>query len=187
MGWDVWVLDDAPAANFSETGAVANPVPEPEGPIAWVTPAQLAAWLNEESKERPGHTAVLDLTTSANYVQRHIPGAWFVIRSQLAQAVASIPKAQRYVLTCGSSLLARYAAQDLARLNTADPAAVGEHNARAAEQNRRVDAHNLRVNDANEAARQLNRQQADMQATCGARSYYPSDRDAILYERARIR
>jgi len=30
--------------------------------------------------------------------------------------VASIPKAQRYVLTCGSSLLARYAAQDLARL-----------------------------------------------------------------------
>ena len=78
-------------------------------------------------------------------------------------------------------------AQDLARLDTADPAAVGEHNARAAEQNRRVDAHNLRVNDANEAARQLNRQQADMQATCGARSYYPSDRDAILYERARIR
>jgi len=116
MGWDVWVLDDAPAADFSETGAVANTVPEPEGPIAWVTPAQLAAWLNEESKERPGHTAVLDLTTSANYVQRHIPGAWFVIRSQLAQAVASIPKAQRYVLTCGSSLLARYAAQDLARL-----------------------------------------------------------------------
>ncbi len=116
MGWDVWVLDDAPAADFNETGAVANTVPEPEGPIAWVTPAQLAAWLNEESKERPGHTAVLDLTTSANYVQRHIPGAWFVIRSQLAQAVASIPKAQRYVLTCGSSLLARYAAQDLARL-----------------------------------------------------------------------
>ena len=71
---------------------------------------------NEESKQRPGHTTVLDLTTSANYVQRHIPGAWFVIRSQLAQAVASIPKAQRYVLTCGSSLLARYAAQDLARL-----------------------------------------------------------------------
>ena len=29
-------------------------------------------------------------------------------------------------------------AQDLARLNTADPAAVGEHNARAAEQNRRA-------------------------------------------------
>ncbi|PJI97895.1 rhodanese-related sulfurtransferase [Acidovorax sp. 69] len=117
MGWDVWVLDGAQAADFSETGAVANTVPEPEGPIAWATPAQLAGWLREEA---PGHTAVLDLTTSAHYTQRHIPGAWFVIRSQLAQAVASIPKAQRYVLTCGSSLLAHYAAQDLARLTGAE-------------------------------------------------------------------
>jgi hypothetical protein len=75
-------------------------------------------------------------------------------------------------------------ADELARLNTADTAAVAAHNARAAELNRRVDAHNLRVNDANEAARRLNRDQADMQATCGAHSYYPSDRDAILYERA---
>jgi rhodanese-related sulfurtransferase len=65
---------------------------------------------------------VLDLTTSANYTLRHIPGAWFVIRSQLAQAVQSIPKAGRYVLTCGSSLLARYAAQDLARLTGAEVA-----------------------------------------------------------------
>jgi hypothetical protein len=78
-------------------------------------------------------------------------------------------------------------AADLARLDSADTAAVAAHNARTAEQNRRVDAHNLRVNDANAAARELNRDQADMQATCGVRSYYPSDRDAILYERARIR
>jgi rhodanese-related sulfurtransferase len=113
MGWEVWVLDGAQPADFSETGAVANTVPEPEGPIAWATPAQLAAWLQDGGAD---HTAVLDLTTSANYTLRHIPGAWFVIRSQLAQAVQSIPRAQRYVLTCGSSLLARYAAQDLARL-----------------------------------------------------------------------
>jgi len=117
MGWDVWVLDGVGAAHFTEQGVPANPVPEPEGPIAWTTPQQLAAWLQQEPAD---HTAVLDLTTSANYTQRHIPGAWFVIRSQLAQAVASIPKAQRYVLTCGSSLLARYAAQDLARLTGAE-------------------------------------------------------------------
>lgn len=117
MGWDVWVLDGAQPADFTETGAVAPAVPEPEGPITWAAPTQLAAWLEAE---HPGHTAVLDLTTSANYTQRHIPGAWFVIRSQLAQAVASIPKAQRYVLTCGSSLLARYSAQDLVRLTGAE-------------------------------------------------------------------
>jgi rhodanese-related sulfurtransferase len=62
-------------------------------------------------------TAVLDVTTSANYVKRHIPDAWYVIRAQLAGAIdAVIPASQRYVLTCGSSLLARYAAADLRAL-----------------------------------------------------------------------
>ncbi|KRC30979.1 rhodanese-related sulfurtransferase [Acidovorax sp. Root219] len=117
MGWEVWVLDSAHPADFSETGAVVNQVPEPAGPIAWTTPEQLAAWLQQEPA---GHTAVLDLTSSANYTQRHIPGAWFALRSQLAHAVASIPQARRYVLTCGSSLLARYSAQDLARLTGAE-------------------------------------------------------------------
>jgi hypothetical protein len=78
-------------------------------------------------------------------------------------------------------------AEDLRRLDPADTAAVAAHNARAAEHNRRVEAHNLRVGDQNEAARNLNRDQADMQATCGARTYYRSDRDAILVERGYLR
>jgi len=78
MGWDVWVLDGAQADDFNEVGPSPSPVPEPQGPIAWASPAQLA------------------------------------------QAVARIPIAQRYVLTCGSSLLARYAATDLARLTGAE-------------------------------------------------------------------
>lgn len=117
MGWEAWVLDGARPADFSETGAITNPVPEPQGSIAWTTPAELATWLQAEPA---GHTAVLDLTTSASYTQRHIPGAWFVLRSQLAKGLAAIPAARRYVLTCGSSLLARYAAQDLARLTGAE-------------------------------------------------------------------
>ncbi|MES2941417.1 MAG: rhodanese-related sulfurtransferase [Pseudomonadota bacterium] len=117
LGWEVWVLDGAQARDFSETGTPPAPVPEPEGPIAHTTPAELAQWLNHEPA---GHTAVLDLSTSVNYVKRHIPGAWFALRSELAQAVANIPKAQRYVLTCGSSLLARYAAAELARLTGAE-------------------------------------------------------------------
>jgi rhodanese-related sulfurtransferase len=117
MGWDVWVFDGAQADDFNEAGPSPSPVPEPQGPIAWATPAQLAQWLQTEPA---GHTAVLDFTTSADYVKDHIPGAWFVLRSELAQAVARIPSAQRYVLTCGSSLLARYAAADLARLTGAE-------------------------------------------------------------------
>jgi rhodanese-related sulfurtransferase len=59
---------------------------------------------------------VIDLTASANHARRHVPGAWFAIRAQLAQALDSIPAARRYVLTCSSSLLARFAAADLRAL-----------------------------------------------------------------------
>ena len=74
-------------------------------------------------------------------------------------------------------------AQDLRRLDTRDAAAVAAHNARAAEHNRRVEAHNLRVYDQNDAAARLNRDQADQSTFCGTRTYYRSDRDAIILER----
>lgn len=117
MGWEVWVLDGTRAADFSENGQQAAPIPKPDGPIAWATPAQLAQWLQEEPD---GQTVVLDLASHANHVNGHIPGAWFVLRSELSQAIAHIPKAQRYALTCGSSVLARYAAADLAQLTDAE-------------------------------------------------------------------
>ena len=74
-------------------------------------------------------------------------------------------------------------AEDLRRLDPADAAAVAAHNARTVDHNARVDAHNLRVNDQNAAARALNGDNADMQASCGTRTYYLQDRDAIVYER----
>lgn len=77
----------------------------------------------------------------------------------------------------------RELADDLRRLDTRDVAAVEAHNARAAEHNRRVEAHNLRVQDQNEAAARLNRDQADQSAYCAGRTYYRSDRDAIILER----
>ena len=80
-----------------------------------------------------------------------------------------------------------YLAEELRRVDPADAVAVAAHNARAAEHNRRVEAHNLRVFDMNEAARRLNRDQADLSLDCGARTYYRSDRDAILRERAYLR
>ena len=74
-------------------------------------------------------------------------------------------------------------AEELRRVNPADTAAVAAHNARTAAHNARVDAHNLRVNDQNAAARTLNNDRADFQSTCGSRTYWREDRDAILYER----
>jgi rhodanese-related sulfurtransferase len=109
------VVEPVVAAARSETGAAAAPVPA-SAPVSSVSAAQLAAWLDA----RDGGTAVLDFTASANYVKRHIPGAYFVIRAQLADALPCIAQPKRYVLTCGSSLLARFAAADLRRLTDAE-------------------------------------------------------------------
>ena len=111
LGWDVHVVDAIPASAWSERGAapaVHAPVPAAQE----VSPSELSAWLTAA----PPAVALIDVTTSANYVKKHIPGAWFAIRAQLAQALERIPAAPRYVLTCGSSLLARFAAQDLRAL-----------------------------------------------------------------------
>ncbi|MBP0631642.1 rhodanese-related sulfurtransferase [Cupriavidus sp. AcVe19-1a] len=118
MGWEVWVVEPVDATARGEAGAVAANVPVPPE-VPTVTPAELAAWLG---KNADGGTVVLDFTASANYVKHHIPGAYFVIRAQLADALARIPQARRYVLTCGSSLLARFAAADLQRLTDAEVA-----------------------------------------------------------------
>lgn len=109
LGWDVHVLDDLQPAHFSERGPWQAPVPAPQQ-AELISPHTLAQWLTQ------GDTAVLDFTASANYVKRHIPGAWWALRAQLPQALAVIPAAQRYVLTCGSSQLARLAVAEVAAL-----------------------------------------------------------------------
>ncbi|MBR8083736.1 rhodanese-related sulfurtransferase [Burkholderia vietnamiensis] len=108
MGWDVRVLEPVDPAAFTERGQPARAVPAAPQ-VAEVAPATLAGWLREAGA---GEIAIVDVTTSANYVKRHIPGAWFVVRAQLRDALRAIPPAQRYVFTCGSSLLARFAADD---------------------------------------------------------------------------
>ncbi|AOI50254.1 sulfurtransferase [Burkholderia oklahomensis C6786] len=65
------------------------------------------------SADASADVAVIDVTTSANYVKRHIPGAWYAVRAQLRDALTRIPSARRYVLTCGSGQLAAFAAADL--------------------------------------------------------------------------
>ena len=106
LGWEVHVLDDLQPAHFSEQGPWQAPVPAPRQADV-ISPQTLAEWLSH------GDTVVLDFTSSSNYVKRHIPGAWWVLRAQLPQALAKLTAAQRYVLTCGSSQLARLAAAEV--------------------------------------------------------------------------
>lgn len=113
MGWEVYVVDPVDASERSVTGTWQTPAPPPPA-VRTVDARALAGWLEA------GDTAVIDVTRSANYVARHIPGAWFAVRSDLPAALERIPAARRYVLTCGSSQLARFAAADLAKLTHAE-------------------------------------------------------------------
>jgi rhodanese-related sulfurtransferase len=107
LGWEVAWLTDVQPALLTETGAwrpAGTPLPD----TALIQPEGLAA-----GADRAG-TLLLDLASSAQYVQGHIPGACWVLRTGLAQALGSLPELDRIVLTSPDGELARWAAADLA-------------------------------------------------------------------------
>jgi len=119
MGWEVAILGAAEGAGLPISSGADNP-PRPAAPKSPSIRARtLADWL----KSGPEEVQVIDLTTSANYVKRHIPGAWFVLRSQLSQALKTIPVSRRLVLTCASSALSWWVVDELRALLDAERAA----------------------------------------------------------------
>ncbi|MEC5386169.1 rhodanese-related sulfurtransferase [Uliginosibacterium sp. H3] len=109
MNWDVHVLDEVNAALFNVTGASPRSLPDEADvtSVATVGAGKLATWLDK------GEAVVVDLGPSAQYVKRHVPGAWFVLRSQLAEGIQRVRKAPRVVLTSTDPELACFAARDL--------------------------------------------------------------------------
>jgi len=107
MAWEVYVVDGLNASDFSATGPWQGAVPTfPEVPE--VSPQILHDWLQGEG------TVVVDLARHAVYRQGHIPGAWYALRTQLDDALVSLPKASRYVVTSDDGLLARLTVPELA-------------------------------------------------------------------------
>ena len=112
MNHEVYVVDGLHAADFNVTQAWTDELP-PHPEVREVGTEALAQWLDDASEG----TVLLDFTSGVNYQKRHIPGAWFALRSELPAVVSKLsPGAKRFVLTCGSSLLARYVAGDLRAL-----------------------------------------------------------------------
>ena len=68
----------------------------------------------ETTREAEG--AVLDFSTSLRFHYRHIPGAWWVVRSRLAEAKQKIGDAASLVLTSEDGVLAHLAAPEVAAL-----------------------------------------------------------------------
>jgi 3-mercaptopyruvate sulfurtransferase SseA len=63
---------------------------------------------------------VVDFSTHAHYVKGHIPGSWYALRSQLADAIEKIPRVDRYVLTSTPSQLSYFVAPEFQALTKAD-------------------------------------------------------------------
>jgi rhodanese-related sulfurtransferase len=59
---------------------------------------------------------VADLSLSRNYLARHIPGAWFAIRTRLDRALKKIPLGGMLVLTSEDGVLAKLAVAEAAAL-----------------------------------------------------------------------
>ena len=110
MGWDVAWVADLPAARFRDRSAWPAGVQGADA--ARITAAELSDAL------ATGTATVIDLSASASYVQRHVPGAWWALRSQAGAALQHIAQAgtapRRLVLTCAQGDLAAFAAADFA-------------------------------------------------------------------------
>jgi rhodanese-related sulfurtransferase len=102
---EVYVLEPEGADGFAgwpaESGARKQPV---LGFKAWETTSDIEA------------ATVLDFSTSLRFYARHIPGAWWVVRSRLSQAKEKIGSEKSLVLTSEDGVLAHLAAPEVAAL-----------------------------------------------------------------------
>ena len=88
MGWnDVSVLvADASAGDWEIGPRMPRVLGLAGAAVRSIEPAALQARL------AAGDAAVIDLETSRRYAQGHIPGAWFALRSRLAEDLGKLPK-----------------------------------------------------------------------------------------------
>ncbi len=114
MAWDVYVLDDVKQSDLTESGVWKMPLP-PLPSVQTVDATTLSNWLKSDS-----NTVTVDFSTHANYVKGHIPGSWYALRSQLADAIKKIPQVDRYVLTSNPAELSIFAAQEFQAFTKAE-------------------------------------------------------------------
>jgi rhodanese-related sulfurtransferase len=94
-------------ASGDEQGRPAPLVLGPQPPAELgIEAAELSALVEKD------HATVVDLSLSPAYRKGHIPGAWFAVRSRLAQALAKVPVNGTLVLTSEDGILAGIAAME---------------------------------------------------------------------------
>ncbi|MCR9222083.1 MAG: rhodanese-like domain-containing protein [Alphaproteobacteria bacterium] len=111
MGWpEVYVLDGGPpgAEAGREAGPPSQQIPELcQFAQGFIAPEDVSA-LDET-------VPILDLSTSLEHKQGHVPGARFAIRTDLIKELGDLAASRLIVLTARDERLARLAANDLTR------------------------------------------------------------------------
>ena len=108
MGWnDVYVLEPEGDNGFAGWDTAQGPAPR-FAPKPWQSLPPQAL--------REGRETVLDFSTSLRFRAKHVPGAWWAVRSRLAEARSRLAQAQALVLTSEDGHLAHLAAPEAARL-----------------------------------------------------------------------
>jgi rhodanese-related sulfurtransferase len=114
MGWDdVHVLEPEGADGFGGWEVARGPR---ERKAAGFVPAPTIAVDELVARLPRGDAAVIDLSTSLKFRDRHVPGAWWAVRARLASAHARLPDARFVVLTSEDGVLATFAAPEAAAL-----------------------------------------------------------------------
>ncbi|MEO3427494.1 rhodanese-like domain-containing protein [Pelagibius sp. CAU 1746] len=110
MGWgETYTARMSAFGARRESGAApAEPLIAPPS-VKTVEPAELARQLEA------GDVVVVDIADSLTFGAKHIPGAYWAVRSRFEQEAGALPESRRYVVTSGDGLLARFAAPELAR------------------------------------------------------------------------
>ncbi len=111
LGWqEVAVLTDGLSGDL-ETGPGVHENPGlADAEVNEILPAEL---------QNSDDAVVVDLATSLQYRAGHVPGAWWAVRSRLADALDKLPAAKTIVFTSPDGALARLAAEDAAALTAA--------------------------------------------------------------------
>ena len=112
MGWEAYVLEGFEGEQSTGPGAPTRP-PAPK--VQTIAPAELAAQLEDRA------VTLVDLAPSPVHRRGHIPGAWFVVRSRLAESLGALPNGRPYVLSSPDGDLARFAAAELEALTEQAP------------------------------------------------------------------
>jgi len=115
MGWDVSILSVAAgAAERVETGPFRPRLP-PLPEVNQIAAAELETLLGTRA------VTVVDLCSSREYAEGHVPGAWFALRSQLGNTPSAVWCGVPCVLVSSDDALARFAAVELEALTGMPP------------------------------------------------------------------